>query len=110
MQSLLKNIKKAKEKALEKKEPVNPIPYHQTHDDDDHLQTALPSANAFDENSFHFQLTSTSNFHSDVLIASATFREGENADMPVPLHCTWYNIGDNSSEFVQIPQASGACF
>ena len=43
------------------------------------------------------------NKHTDVLIANATFRDGENAGMPVPLHCTWYNIsGESGKEFIQI--------
>ena len=48
--------------------------------------------------------------HTDVMIASATFREGENAGMPVPLHCTWYNISKDANEFIQIPEVSGSCF
>ena len=44
------------------------------------------------------------------MIASATFREGENAGMPVPLHCTWYNISKDANEFIQIPEVSGSCF
>ena len=42
------------------------------------------------------------NFHTDVMIASATFKDGEMAGMPVPLHCTWYNISadGSSNEFI----------
>ena len=44
------------------------------------------------------------------MIASATFKDGEMAGMPVPLHCTWYNISGDTQEFVQIPDVSGSCF
>ena len=52
------------------------------------------------------------NFHTDVMIASATFKDGDMAGMPVPLHCTWYNISadGSSNEFIQIPEVSGSCF
>ena len=43
-------------------------------------------------------------------MASATFKHGENAGMPVPLHCTWYNITSAQSEFVKIPDVSGSCY
>jgi uncharacterized membrane protein len=43
----------------------------------------------FDENSFNFLLNGGP-VHSEVLIASATFKAGENIGMPIPLHCTWY--------------------
>ena len=44
------------------------------------------------------------------MIASATFKDGENAGMPVPIHCTWYNSDQKSGSFVQIPDVSGSCF
>lgn len=46
-------------------------------------------------------------------MASATFKEGESAGMPVPLLCTWYNISldeSDSSGLVQIPEVRGACY
>ena len=43
-------------------------------------------------------------------MASATFKTGENAGMPVPLHCTWYNITSDQNEFVKIPDVSGSCY
>lgn len=36
------------------------------------------------------------NIHTDVLIASATFKSGENEGMPVPLNCTWFNMEADS--------------
>ena len=54
------------------------------------LDTVLPHSGCFDENSFDFVL-STSEVHTDVLVASATFKE---TGMPVPLHCTWYRKSD----------------
>ena len=48
--------------------------------------------------------------HTDVLIASATFKEGDMAGMPVPLHCTWFNISDDSKEFLPIPDTTGSCY
>ena len=31
--------------------------------------------------------------------------------MPVPLHCTWYNVSDEKGkEFVQIQGVTGPCF
>ena len=43
-------------------------------------------------------------------MASATYKAGENAGMPVPLHCTWYNIHADSQELVQITDVTGACY
>ena len=72
----------------------------------DQLETAHPDNKAFDENSFHFKLVRGGDparcIHSDVLIASATFRSGEMEGLPVPLHCTWYNISPDANEFIQI--------
>ena len=55
--------------------------------------------NVFDENSFDFRLTvggvekdEKQCLHSDVLIATATMKKGENQGLPIPLHCTWYNV------------------
>ena len=48
--------------------------------------------------------------HTEVMIASATFKDGDMAGMPVPLHCTWYNISSDQSDFIQIPGVSGSCF
>ena len=59
---------------------------------------------AFDETSFNFTLVHGSGdgtyLHTDVMIASATFKAGENAGMPVPLHCTWYNSDDLKGNFI----------
>ena len=43
-------------------------------------------------------------------MASATFKIGENAGMPVPLHCTWYNLKGSQNEFIKIPDVSGSCY
>ena len=51
--------------------------------------------------------------HTEVLIASATMKKGENAGMPIPLHCTWYNVGPSSNggdQFRLIEHVSGACY
>ena len=47
--------------------------------------------NAFDENSFEFSLIGGP-LHTEVLLANATMKKGENKGMPVPLHCTWYYV------------------
>ena len=52
---------------------------------------------------------------SEVLIASAT---NKSDGMPIPLHCTWYNVtskiheatGKKSEEFIVIDQVTGACY
>ena len=54
------------------------------------MATADPRNGAFDENSFDFRMTE-SRVHSDVLIASATFKSN---GMAVPLRCTWYTKTD----------------
>lgn len=87
---------------------------------DSNLDQFSPKKGSFDENSFNFTLSQAKPVHTEVLIASATFKTGENAGMPVPLNCTWYNMTAQSeiqtteapanSDFVQIPLATGACY
>lgn len=79
------------------------------------LATAIPNSGAFDETSFNFTLIHGGDdqeglIHTEVLMASATFKDGESAGMPVPLHCTWYNISGEQNEFVKIPDVSGSCY
>lgn len=45
-----------------------------------------------------------------MLIASATMKKGENIGLPVPLHCTWYNVAPANNEFRLIENVSGACY
>lgn len=47
---------------------------------------------------------------TSVLIASATMKKGENLGLPVPLHCTWYNVSPTNKEFRVIENVSGACY
>lgn len=65
--------------------------------------------NVFDENSFDFKLVGGPT-HSEVLIASATMKKGENSGLPIPLHCTWYNVVPATNEFKVIEHVSGACY
>ena len=46
--------------------------------------------------------------HTDVLIASATFKAGELQGTPVPLHCTWYN--SENGDFVMIDGVTSSCY
>ena len=77
-----------------------------TEGQNNNLATAVPGSGAFDETAFNFTLMhgdgQNGNIHTDVMIASATFKDGEMAGMPVPLHCTWYNISadGSSNEFI----------
>ena len=65
-------------------------------------------ANTFDETSFDFQIKSGTegeeskeHFHTNVIIASATYKDDqENAGMAVPLNCTWYNIRSENNDLV----------
>lgn len=66
----------------------------------------------FDENSFEFKLTiDGSCYHTEVLIASAAMKNG---GMPVPLHCTWYNViptdVKGKDEFRLIEQVSSSAY
>ena len=73
------------------------------------LASALPENQVFDETSFDFQLMSQPNLlHTDVLIASATFKTGELQGTPVPLHCNWYN--SENGDFVMIEGVTSSCY
>ena len=69
----------------------------------------LTIQNVFDENSFDFNLVGGP-FHTDVLIANATMKKGDSIGLPVPLHCTWYNVIPETNEFKVIEHVSGACY
>ena len=63
------------------------------------LATSIPDFDAFDETSFDFSITrgkstddNPDHIHTGIIIANASYREGENAGLPVPLNCTWYNV------------------
>ena len=64
------------------------------------LATAIPDSDAFDETWFYFSISrgganvkdNSDHIHTGIIIANATYRDGENAGLPVPLHCTWYNV------------------
>ena len=92
MKNLLKKtIDKARMSMSELKlEEVEDIEYAESADCN--LDTVNPLSGAFDENSFNFSLTPAEPLHTEVLIASATFKSGENAGLPVPLNCTWFNM------------------
>ncbi|CDW88006.1 UNKNOWN [Stylonychia lemnae] len=77
--------------------------------DSDSLPSYLPQNNVFDENSFDFKLVGGP-LHSEVLIASATMKKGENQGLPIPLHCTWYNVSPDSNQFKEIEHVTGACY
>ena len=62
----------------------------------DSLASANPKGNVFDENSFEFKLIGGPT-HSELLMATATMKKGENIGLPVPLHCTWYNVSKDSN-------------
>ena len=79
----------------------------------------MPDSDAFDETSFDFSITrggscpedaNLEHIHTGIIIANASYREGENVGLPVPLHCTWYNVSQESSELVKIPNVTGACY
>jgi hypothetical protein len=101
-----------------KEESIEEVQYEVEDPDTDKelFPNVLPSSTAFDENSFNFNLMSSDrenkNYHTDVLIASATFKSGENEGMPVPLNCTWFNLeaGSSNGEFLEIPNATGSCY
>lgn len=63
----------------------------------------------FDENSFDFNLVGGP-VHTEVLIANATMKKGNSSGLPIPLHCTWYNVSPDSNEFRVIEHVSGACY
>jgi hypothetical protein len=66
----------------------------------------------FDETCFDFKLDFKDTlYHSDVLIASATFKSGDMQGCPVPLHCTWYSNAENEAQsFEQIKGASVSAY
>eukprot|EP00347_Sterkiella_histriomuscorum_P024154 403332120 len=78
-------------------------------DQNDIIMTSIPTHNVFDENSFDFRLVGGP-IHTDVLIASATMKKGDNIGLPVPLHCTWYNVSPITNEFKVIENVCGACY
>ena len=37
-------------------------------------------------------------------------KKGDSIGLPVPLHCTWYNVIPETNEFKVIEHVSGACY
>ena len=73
----------------------------------------------FDENSFDFKLSQASQipgvyYQSEVLLASATMKKGESQGLPVPLHCTWYNVRPTEikgkDEFILIENLTSSAY
>ena len=63
---------------------------------------------AFDDTTFNFDLKGGP-YNTSLIEASATVKDGPNAEMPLPLKCTWYRA-TSEKEFVEIDGVQGAFY
>jgi hypothetical protein len=49
-------------------------------------------------------------YQTEVMIASAVMKKGEEAGTPVALNCTWYKCKDDSRDFIVIEGVTNCCY
>ncbi|CAG9327629.1 unnamed protein product [Blepharisma stoltei] len=74
---------------------------------DSETTTETPPS-TFDETSINFELKGGP-YNTNLIEASATVKNGQNAGMPLPLRCTWYR-STNEKQFVTIEGVNGAFY